>query len=130
MSARYKLLVERAVWDSYDALREALTTVRVHVRAGARPGRRRVFRARPRWHVQSTAVWTVVRVGSLADAGLLLVVRAWQDGISFIECDADAPQCVDCGCVQEMACADGCDWVYRAGGEGPLRCTACAKAVA
>lgn len=77
------------------------------------------------WRVQRTAVTTVEPM----DPGSprrdrFDEIRAAHPEMRMIELPADVRQCVDCGCVEALACDKGCEWA------GARLCSVCEKLAA
>lgn len=107
-AGRVLFILSRKVWNALDVIHKKMLT--------------HPFGPEIPWRVQRTAVTTE---GSM-DPGSPLYDRLNELRTNFqefglIEVPADVRQCVDCGCVEQLACGKGCSWFSE------RLCSACDK---
>lgn len=81
------------------------------------------------WTSERTTTWTTCVTGSDVYSHLCLLAGRWAPrGVRVLDLATDAPRCIGCGCVEELACHGGCAWSTRPPRD-PWICTACALLV-
>jgi hypothetical protein len=121
VTATTSRLIVVATWD-WQACPD-LRTDAESIRSGSRGS------MRLRWQRERTTTWTTVEAGSEAWRHVEELAARWAPrGVLVLDLATDAPLCVGCGCVEEIACGLGCSWSTRPPRD-PWICTSCASLV-